>query len=70
MTDLDLLITGVVVTFIAVTGAYIAMRHRANETPVDSYKGPETNRAGYDPALAEDTIKVSPANERAALQPN
>ena len=50
MTDLDLLITGVVVTFIAISGAYIAIRHRANETPVDSYKAPEQNRHGYDPA--------------------
>ena len=70
MTDLDLLITGVVVTFIAISGAYIAIRHRANETPVDSYKSPETNRAGYDPALPKDTIKGSLGNERTALQPN
>ena len=38
MTDLDLMIAGAMVTFLAVAGAYIAIRHRANETPVDSYK--------------------------------
>ena len=38
MTDLELLITGAMVTFIAVSGAYVAIRHRANETPVQSYK--------------------------------
>ena len=38
MTDLDLLVAGAMVTFLAVSGAYIAIRHRANETPVDSYK--------------------------------
>ena len=37
MTDLELLITGAMVTFIAVAGAYVAIRHRANETPVESY---------------------------------
>jgi hypothetical protein len=37
MNDLDLLVAGAMVTFIAVAGAYIAIRHRANETPVDSY---------------------------------
>ena len=37
MTDLELLIIGAMVSFIAVAGAYIAMRHRANETPVESY---------------------------------
>lgn len=46
MTDLELLITGAMVTFIAFAGAYVAIRHRANETPVDSYKpGQEPNRA-------------------------
>jgi hypothetical protein len=38
MSDLDLLVTGVVVTFIALTGAYVAIRHRANEAPVPSFK--------------------------------
>ena len=42
MTDLDLLITGAMVTFLAVAGAYIAIRHRANETPVDSYEQAST----------------------------
>ena len=38
MSDLDLLVAGALVTFLAVAGAYVAIRHRANETPVDSYK--------------------------------
>lgn len=38
MTDLELLIFGAMVTFLAVAGAYLAIRHRANESPVDSYK--------------------------------
>ena len=42
MTDLDLLITGAMVTFLTAAGAYIAIRHRANETPVDSYKQAST----------------------------
>lgn len=42
MTDLDLLITGAMVTFIAVSGAYVAIRNRANETPVQSYKPVES----------------------------
>ena len=46
MTDLELLITGAMVTFIAVSGAYVAIRRRANETPVDNYKpGREPERA-------------------------
>lgn len=42
MTDLELLITGAMVTFIAVAGAYVAIRHRANETPVRSFKPQES----------------------------
>lgn len=38
MTDLELLIMGAMVTFIAVAGAYVAIRNRANESPVRSYK--------------------------------
>ncbi len=59
MTDLELLVTGVVVTFIAIAGAYVAIRHRANETPVDSYKAPEKNRYGYDPAPSAMAINGS-----------
>ena len=44
MNDLDLLVAGAMVTFLAVAGAYIAIRHRANETPVDSYT-PATQRS-------------------------
>ena len=42
MTDLDLLVAGAMVTFLAVAGAYVAIRHRANEAPVESFKRPES----------------------------
>jgi hypothetical protein len=38
MNDLDLLVAGAMVTFIAVAGAYVSIRHRANESPVESHK--------------------------------
>ncbi|UCH28141.1 MAG: hypothetical protein JSV06_07530 [Myxococcales bacterium] len=41
MTDLDLLVAGAMVTFLAVAGAYVAIRHRANESPVESHKPAE-----------------------------
>ena len=41
MNDLDLLIAGAMVSFLSVAGAYIAIRHRANEEPVRSYHPPE-----------------------------
>lgn len=44
MTDLDLLVIGATVTFLAVSGAYVAIRHRANEAPVPSYKTAESRR--------------------------
>jgi len=37
MNDLDLLVAGAMVSFLSVAGAYIAVRHRANESPVNSY---------------------------------
>lgn len=37
MNDLDLLIAGAMISFLSVAGAYIAIRHRANDTPVRSY---------------------------------
>lgn len=53
MTDLELLVIGATVTFMSVAGAYVAIRHRANELPVDSYKTPEdrhrTQRRRSDP---------------------
>ncbi len=49
MTDLELLIIGAMVTFISVAGAYVAIRHRANDEPVDSYKSSNANRHGFDP---------------------
>lgn len=42
MTDLDLLVAGAMVTFLCVAGAYVAIRNRANESPVDSYQPPVT----------------------------
>mgnify|MGYP001544764097 CR=1 FL=1 len=38
MTDLDLLVAGALVSFLAVAGAYVAIRRRANETPVPAYQ--------------------------------
>jgi hypothetical protein len=38
MTDLDLLVGGAMVSFLSVAGAYVAMRQRANESPVASYE--------------------------------
>ncbi|MBT8450755.1 MAG: hypothetical protein KJO40_02190 [Deltaproteobacteria bacterium] len=40
MNDLDLLIAGAMVSFLSVAGAYIAVRHRANEEPVRSFAPP------------------------------
>ena len=50
MTDLELLIIGAMVTFIAVAGAYVGIRHRANELPVESFKTSEHNRHGFEPS--------------------
>lgn len=44
MNDLDLLVAGALVTFLSVAGAYVAIRHRANEMPVESFK-PERDLA-------------------------
>lgn len=45
MNDLDLMVAGAMVSFLSVAGAYIAVRHRANESPVSSYarQGQEPN---------------------------
>jgi len=40
MNDLDLMVAGAMVSFLSFAGAYIAVRHRANESPVSSY-GPQ-----------------------------
>ena len=69
MADLDLLIAGAMITFIAVSGAYVAIRHRANESPVESYKAPEANRHGYDPVLAH-RLNGSTHHERLPQQQN
>jgi hypothetical protein len=44
MTDLEVLVAGALVTFLSVAGAYVAIRHRANETPVESFKPAERER--------------------------
>jgi hypothetical protein len=38
MSDLDLLVAGAMVTFLAVAGAYVAIRRRANDSPVESFR--------------------------------
>ncbi|MGB8223585.1 MAG: hypothetical protein WCF10_13450 [Polyangiales bacterium] len=45
MNDLDLLMAGAMVSFLCVAGAYLAIRRRANESPVDSYHAPEAPSA-------------------------
>ncbi len=37
MTDLDLLMAGAMVSFLTAAGAYIAIRRRANDSPVSAY---------------------------------
>ena len=70
MTDLELLIMGVVVTFIAISGAYVAIRHRANETPVDSYKDADRNRDHYAPAPVGLSLNGVSHRERPELHQN
>ena len=38
MTDLELLVAGALVSFLSVAGAYVAIRRRANDMPVSSYR--------------------------------
>ena len=44
MTDLDLLVAGAMVTFLSVAGAYVAIRRRADESPVGSYDSPREHQ--------------------------
>jgi len=46
MTDLDLMMAGAMVTFLSVAGAYVAMRRRANESPVNSYDAVREHQPG------------------------
>lgn len=48
MTDLDVIVAGALVTFLSVAGAYVSIRHRANEMPVESFKP-----ADRDPAASK-----------------
>lgn len=57
MSDLDLLVAGAMVTFLAVAGAYIAIRHRANESPVESYTPPEAQPAPRRAAQSEANVR-------------
>jgi hypothetical protein len=41
MTDLDLLVAGAMVSFLAFAGAYVAIRHRANESPAGDSRSQE-----------------------------
>ena len=45
MTDLDLLVAGAMVSFLSAAGAYVAMRRRADESPVGSYDSPREQQA-------------------------
>jgi len=45
MNDLELLMAGAMVSFLAFAGAYVVIRHRANETPVDSFKPSDAESA-------------------------
>lgn len=58
MTDLDLMVAGALVTFLSVAGAYIAIRHRANESPVEAYAPePQTQNQRVNPAHTNATAK-------------
>lgn len=56
MTDLDIMVIGALVSFLSVAGAYVAIRRRANDTPVSSYQADEV---GY-PAAAPATRNINP----------
>lgn len=56
MTDLDLLVVGALVSFLSVAGAYVAIRRRANDTPVSSY---EREDVRY-PVAAPATQNINP----------
>lgn len=55
MNDLELLMAGAMVSFLALAGAYVAIRHRANETPVDSFKPSDAEAAN--PAAARPQLE-------------
>jgi hypothetical protein len=56
MTDLDIMMIGAMVSFLSVAGAYVAIRRRANDTPVRSY---QTDDAQY-PVAVQATQDVRP----------
>jgi len=69
VTDLELLIMGATVTFIAVSGAYVAIRHRANELPVDSYTRADNNRHGLEPTTNRERGPMGgPAHSESTLR--
>lgn len=56
MTDLDIMMAGALVSFLSVAGAYVAIRRRANETPVSSYHADEMQY----PVAAPATQDINP----------
>ena len=50
MTDLDIMMAGALVSFLSVAGAYVAIRRRANDTPVSSYQADEVQYPVASPA--------------------
>ena len=59
MNDLDLLVAGAMVTMIAFAGAYINVRRRANQDPVDSYAPEPQPTPVYDPATVADPRSIA-----------
>ena len=56
MTDLDIMMIGAMVSFLSVAGAYVAIRRRANDTPVSSYHADEVQY----PVAAPATPNINP----------
>lgn len=53
MHDLDILVAGVMVTMIAFAGAYINVRRRANDDPVDSHAPEPEPEPAHDPSAVQ-----------------
>ena len=58
MNDLDLMVAGAMVSFLAFAGAYIAIRHWANDTPVDSYKPTQADQRSGADASADKALRT------------
>ncbi len=57
MNDLDIMMAGGLVTFIAFAGAYIAVRNRANESPVDTYVESRERALALEASQADNRIE-------------